>query len=135
MTLFRSGLFMLVALGVLPGCVTKKVHAQVMKHHVLTVHGGYHPQEVGLHFRKIHPALKACHQQYGFPTGRLVFQYEIRPADGGVMNVKLLDDVGVIKQDHFRTCAVKAVEGLKYDKMAAGSNSSIIYPVAFPLTQ
>lgn len=135
MKLFRYMLMSLFFLSVLPACVIQKARAKVLKHHMLTVRGGYHPQEVGLHFRKVHPQLKACHQQFGMPSGRLVFQYDIRSEDGIVSNVKLLDDQNVIKQENFRTCAVKAVEGLKYDKMTAGNDSTIIYPVSFPIGQ
>lgn len=112
---------------------TRKMRAKIAKYQKLEVYGGYHPQEVGLAFRKVHPALNECHKQAGSPVGRIVFQYRIRSETGEVADVKVLKDNDTIENTSFEVCAVKAVEGMKYDKMNAGNDTKVIFPVNFPL--
>jgi hypothetical protein len=112
---------------------TRKLRAKIAKYQKLEVYGGYHPQEVGLAFRKVHPALNECHKQAGSPVGRIVFQYRIRSETGEVADVKVLKDHDTLENPSFQECAVKAVESMKYDKMNAGNDTKVIYPVSFPL--
>lgn len=120
----------------LAGCTTtQKLRAKFAKYQKLEVYGGYHPQEVGLAFRKVHPALAECHKLHGSPVGRIVFQYRIRSETGEVGDVRALKDHDTLKNSGFQECAIRAVEGMKYDKMNAGNDTKVIYPVSFPLTE
>jgi hypothetical protein len=111
----------------------KKMNAKAEKYSKLEVYGGYHPQEVGLGFRKIYPDLNLCRMQNNNPTGRLVVQYLIDSGDGSVRDVTTLKDGRVIDNQAFEACVLKAVSNLKYDKLVAGNNSKVIFPLNFPI--
>jgi hypothetical protein len=111
----------------------KKMNAKAEKYSKLEVYGGYHPQEVGLGFRKIYPELNLCHAQNNNVTGRLVVQYLIDSGDGSVRDVTTIKDGRVISNQAFEACVVKAVSNLKYDKLVAGNNSKVVFPLNFPL--
>ena len=128
--------FVLAAATVVLGfscTANKKMNAKAEKYSKLEVYGGYHPQEVGLGFRKIHPDLNICHAQNGSPNGRLVVQYLIDSGDGSVRDVTTLKDGRVINNGQFEACVVKAVGNLKYDKLVEGNNSKVVFPLSFPL--
>jgi len=111
----------------------KKMTAKAVKYTKLEVYGGYHPQEVGLGFRKIFPELNICHAQNGSPSGRLVVEYLIDSGDGSVRDIKTIKDGRVINNMQFESCVVKAVSNLKYDKLVEGNNSKVVFPLNFPL--
>jgi len=116
------------------GCTAnRKMHAKGEKYSKLQVYGGYHPQEVGLGFRKIFPELNTCHAEHNTPRGRLVVQYIIDSGDGRTRDIKTIKDGRVINNPPFEACVISAVSKLKYDKLVEGNNSKVIYPLSFPL--
>jgi hypothetical protein len=128
--------FVLAAATVVLGfscTANKNMNARTEKYSKLEVYGGYHPQEVGLGFRKIYPELNICHAQNGNPNGRLVVQYVINSGDGSIRGVTTIKDGRVINNGQFEACVVKAINNLKYNKLVEGNNSRVVYPLNFPL--
>lgn len=126
--------FVVFCFAIAAACTTtRQMRAKAPKYQKLQVFGKYHPQEIVLGIRKINDGLTACSTQNGNPTGKLVIQYTVKSEDGSVNNVSTLSDAGAIKNATFASCVVKAFEGLSYDKMAAGNDTQVIYPMMFPL--
>ncbi len=130
--------FILAAATVVLGfscTANKKMNAKAEKYSKLEVYGGYHPQEVGLGFRRIFPDLNTCYTQNNSPSGRLVVGYLIDSGDGSVRDVTTIKDGKVISNGAFEACVIKVVSGLKYDKLVEGNNSKVVLPLNFPLQQ
>lgn len=124
---------LLLLIGIFGCTTTKQLRAKAPKHLKLEVFGGYHPQEVGLGMRKVYPEMKICHLSNGSPAGRMVVQYTIVSVDGSVKESSVLSDVDTIKNPGLDSCIAGAIARLKYDKLNAGNDSKVIYPLIFPL--